>query len=47
MIHPVRQSIPAKKIREIGFDVVITNAYITMKRLEDKARKDGIHKTIK
>ena len=47
VIHPVKQSIPAKKIKEIGFDVVITNAYITMKRLEDKARKDGIHKIIK
>ena len=46
VIHPVRQSISAKKIKEIGFDVVITNAYITMKRLEDKARKDGIHKII-
>ena len=47
VIHPVRQSIPAKKIKEIGFDVVITNAYITMKRLEEKARKYGIHKIIK
>jgi len=47
VIHPVRQSIPAKKIKEIGFDVVITNAYITLKRLEDKARNDGIHKIIK
>ena len=47
VIHPVRQSIPAKKIKEIGFDVVITNAYITMKRLEDKARRNGIHKIIK
>ena len=47
VIHPVKQSIPAKKIKEIGFDVVITNAYITMKRLEDRARKEGIHKIIK
>ena len=47
VIHPVKQTIPSKKIKEIGFDVVITNAYITMKRLEDKARKDGIHKIIK
>jgi 7-cyano-7-deazaguanine tRNA-ribosyltransferase len=47
VIHPVRQSIPAEKIRKIGFDVVITNAYITLKRLEDKARNDGIHKIIK
>ena len=47
VIHPVRQSIPAEKIRKIGFDVVITNAYITLKRLEEKARRDGIHKIIK
>jgi len=47
VIHPVRQSIPAEKIRKIGFDVVITNAYITLKRLEEKARKNGIHKIIK
>ncbi|MEC7711213.1 MAG: tRNA guanosine(15) transglycosylase TgtA [Thermoproteota archaeon] len=47
VIHPVRQSIPAKKIKEIGFDIVITNAYITLKRIEDKARKNGIHKIIK
>ena len=47
VIHPVKQSIPAKKIKEIGFDVVITNAYITMKRLEEKARENGIHKIIK
>ena len=46
VIHPVRQSIPAKKIKEIGFDVVITNAYITMKRLEEKAREIGIHRII-
>ena len=46
VIHPVRQSITAKKIKEIGFDVVITNAYITMKRHEDKARKAGLHKII-
>ena len=47
VIHPVKQSIPAKKIKEIGFDVVITNAYITMKRLEKEARANGIHEIIK
>ena len=46
VIHPVRQSIPAKKIRDMGFDLVITNAYITMKRHGDVARKKGIHKII-
>ena len=46
VIHPVRQSISAKKIRDMGFDLVITNAYITMKRHGDTARKKGIHKII-
>ena len=46
VIHPVKQSIPAKKIYEMGFDLVITNAYITMKRHGDLARKKGIHKII-
>ena len=46
VIHPVKQKIPAKKLREIGFDLVITNAYITLKRYGDEAVKQGIHKII-
>ncbi|MBT4551056.1 MAG: tRNA-guanine transglycosylase, partial [Nitrosopumilus sp.] len=46
VIHPVRQTIPSKKIKEIGFDVVITNAYITKNNYGDEAVKKGIHKII-
>ena len=46
VIHPVKQSIPAKKIHDMGFDIVITNAYITMKHYGDIAIKKGIHKII-
>jgi len=46
VIHPVRQSIPAKKIREMGFDLVITNAFITMKQYGNDAITKGIHKII-
>ncbi len=46
VIHPVRQSIPAKKMREMGFDLVITNAYITLKNYGDDAIQRGIHKII-
>ena len=46
VIHPVKQKIPAKKLREMGFDLVITNAYITLKRYGDEAIKQGIHKII-
>ncbi|HJU12909.1 MAG TPA: tRNA guanosine(15) transglycosylase TgtA [Candidatus Nitrosotalea sp.] len=43
VIHPVRQSIPAKKLREMGFDLVITNAYITLKQHGEEATRKGIH----
>ena len=46
VIHPVNQTIPTKKIREIGFDLVITNAYITRNRYGNDAVKSGIHKII-
>ena len=46
VIHPVKQTIPCKKIKEIGFDLVITNAYITKKNFEEKAISKGIHEII-
>lgn len=46
VIHPVKQTIQSKKIREIGFDLVITNAYITRNNFGDEAVKKGIHKII-
>jgi 7-cyano-7-deazaguanine tRNA-ribosyltransferase len=46
VIHPVKQSIPTKKIREMGFDLVITNAYITRNRYGDEAVNRGIHNII-
>ena len=46
VIHSVKQTIPSKKIREIGFDLVITNAYITKNSYGDEAVKKGIHKII-
>ncbi len=46
VIHPVKQAIPSKKIREMGFDLVITNAYITRNNFGEDAIKKGIHKII-
>ncbi|MFB5628862.1 MAG: tRNA-guanine transglycosylase, partial [Nitrosarchaeum sp.] len=46
VIHPVKQTIPSKKIKEIGFDLVITNAYITRNNYGSEAEKKGIHKII-
>ena len=46
VIHPVKQTIPSKKILELGFDLVITNAYITKNNYGDEAIKKGIHKII-
>lgn len=46
VIHPVKQTIPSKKIREMGFEMVITNAYITRKNYGDEAIKKKIHRII-
>ena len=46
VIHPVKQTIPSKKIKEIGFNLVITNAYITKNHYGENAIKKGIHEII-
>ncbi len=46
VISPVKQTISTNKIREMGFNLVITNAYITMLHYRDDAIKYGIHKLI-
>ena len=46
VIHPVKQTISAKKIRDIGFDLVITNAYITRNSYGSEAVDRGIHDII-
>ncbi len=46
VIHPVTQKIPAQKLKQMGFGLVITNAYITMNRYGEEAIKRGIHDII-
>ncbi|MGI0089163.1 MAG: tRNA guanosine(15) transglycosylase TgtA [Nitrosopumilaceae archaeon] len=46
VVHPVRQSIPPKKMRQMGFDLVITNAYITLNNYGEEAVRRGIHDII-
>jgi 7-cyano-7-deazaguanine tRNA-ribosyltransferase len=46
VVHPVRQSIAPKKMREMGFDLVITNAYITLNNFREDAVRRGIHDII-
>ena len=46
VVHPVRQSISPQKMREMGFDLVITNAYITLNNYKEEAVKRGIHDII-
>lgn len=45
VIHPVRQLVPCREIRSMGYEVVMTNAYTTFKRLRDRAG-EGIHRLI-
>jgi 7-cyano-7-deazaguanine tRNA-ribosyltransferase len=47
VIHPIRQTITPNFLKSLGFNAVITNAYITLKHYGDEARKRGIHDIIK
>ncbi|HEX6067667.1 MAG TPA: tRNA guanosine(15) transglycosylase TgtA [Nitrososphaera sp.] len=46
VVHPVKQTISPQFLKKMGFDLVITNAYITLKQYGDEARKRGIHDII-
>ncbi len=44
VINPVSQEIPASWMREsLGAEIVITNAYIILRRLRDRALREGVH----
>ena len=43
VVHPVRQAISPSDLKGLGFHVLITNAYITLRHFGDEARKKGIH----
>jgi 7-cyano-7-deazaguanine tRNA-ribosyltransferase len=46
VVHPVRQTVSTKFLKNMGFDLVITNAYITLRHYGDDARRRGIHDII-
>lgn len=46
VIHPVKQQISPSFLKSLGFECIITNAYITFKYYGDKAQKQGIHKIV-
>jgi 7-cyano-7-deazaguanine tRNA-ribosyltransferase len=43
VVHPVHQSVSPKFLKSLGFDAIITNAYIALEHYGDIARKRGIH----
>ena len=46
VVHPVRQTVSTQFLKKMGFGLVITNAYITMRHYGDEARNRGIHDII-
>ena len=46
VVHPVRQTISPQFLKNLGFDSVITNSYITLQHYGDEARRRGIHNII-
>ena len=46
VVHPVKQSISPKKMREMGFELIITNAYIALKNYGMEVDRRTIHDII-
>jgi 7-cyano-7-deazaguanine tRNA-ribosyltransferase len=46
VVHPVKQTVSTQYLKKMGFDLVITNAYITLRHYGDEARRRGIHEII-
>jgi 7-cyano-7-deazaguanine tRNA-ribosyltransferase len=47
VVHPVRQSISPGFLRSLGFDAIITNAYIVLQHYGEIAHNKGIHDIVK
>ena len=46
VIHPVKQQLSPSFLKSLGFECIITNAYITFKYYGEKAQKQGIHRIV-
>jgi len=46
VMNPLKSEIPAEKVLEVGFNSVITNAYIIKRRYGDQAKILGVHKIL-
>ena len=46
VVHPIKQTISTRFMKNLGFDAVITNAYIALQHFSNKAKTTGIHDTI-
>jgi 7-cyano-7-deazaguanine tRNA-ribosyltransferase len=46
VVHPVKQSVSTQFLKSLGFKAVITNAYIALQYLGNKAKTKGIHDVI-
>ena len=47
VINPIRQEVSLEVIKDIGFEAIITNAYILKKHREREALEKGIHELMK
>ena len=47
VVHPVKQDIDCTVLKNMGFEMIITNAYITMRRHGQEAVRRGIHDIVK
>jgi 7-cyano-7-deazaguanine tRNA-ribosyltransferase len=46
VVHPVSQLVPTEELASMGFDGLMTNAYIIYSRRREEALREGIHKLL-
>ncbi|MGC9209756.1 MAG: tRNA guanosine(15) transglycosylase TgtA [Acidilobus sp.] len=46
VIDPIRQELTIDEVKEVGFNQVITNAYLLYKRFGERASQEGVHKVL-
>ena len=46
VVHPIKQTISTRFMKNLGFNAVITNAYIALQHFSNKAKTTGIHDII-
>ena len=46
VVNPLKQLVPPREIRGMGFEAIMTNAYLLLKNMKDEAEAKGVHEVL-